>query len=104
MTTLYVTEFAGIAQLQIGGEHAPPLAAQPPLAEQTVAIGVGSAASAAFQAGTTLVRVHADSICSIEFGTAPTAAATKARLAANQTEYFGVPQGQGYKVAVIQNT
>jgi hypothetical protein len=51
-----------------------------------------------------MVRIHTDAICSISFGTAPTATATNRRLAANQTEYFGVPLGGSYKVAVISNS
>jgi len=52
-----------------------------------VAIGAGSVQSSAFNAKTRFVRLHADAICSIEFGTNPTAAATTARMAAGQTEF-----------------
>lgn len=77
---------------------------QPPTAEQTVAIAGASAASAAFANNTNLVRLSTDAICSVEFGTAPVSTAAKARMAANQTEYFAVPLGAVYKVAVITNT
>ena len=47
------------------------------------------------------VRVHADAICSIKFGSAPVATTANMRLAANQTEYFQVSPGD--KVSVITN-
>jgi len=50
------------------------------------------------------VRVHTDVICSIKFGTSPTATTSTARMVAGQTEYFAVPQGASYKVAAISNT
>jgi hypothetical protein len=46
--------------------------------------------------------VHTDAICSISFGSNPTATATKARMAAGQTEYYAVNASD--KVAVITNT
>lgn len=101
MATLYITEFTTLAS--VGG---PGLAVQggqtPPVAQQTVAIGGSSTPSTAFNVNTKFVRLHTDAICSVEFGAAPTATAAKARLAANQTEYFGVIGGQ--KVAVITNS
>lgn len=100
MATLYVTEFSGI-----GGVSNFPIsgAVQPPIAEQTVPIGGTSAPSNAFNPNTRLVRIHTDNICSIVFGAAPVATTTKARMAAGQTEYFSIPEGVTYKVAVITN-
>lgn len=98
MAALYITEFNNVGQI---GGLPQVAAAQPPVAEQTVAIGGGSLQSAAFNAATNLVRIHTDSVCSIEFGSNPTATATKARMAANTTEYFTTQPGQ--KVAVITN-
>jgi hypothetical protein len=59
---------------------------------------------AAFNAKTRFVRLHTDAVCSIKFGTNPTASATTARMAANSTEYSSVPPNQAYKVAAITNT
>jgi hypothetical protein len=101
MAVLYVAEFDNLGETIRG---APPIALQPPLAEQTVAIGGSTTASSAFNASTRVVRLHTDAICSVEFGTAPTAAATNMRMAAGATEYFAVPVGLSYKVAVITNT
>ncbi len=97
MAKLYVTEYGGIAAAGL------PVAVAPPIVEQTpVVIGAGSLQSAAFDAATVLVRIHTDAICSIAFGTNPTASANTARMAANATEYFAVRFGQ--KVAVITNS
>jgi hypothetical protein len=100
MATLYITEF-GSANLS-PTDQANQVKVMPPVAEQTVAIGAGSVASAAFNAATALVRVHTDAICSVVVGAAPVATAAKMRLAANATEYFKVTPG--HQIAVITNT
>ncbi len=102
MATLYITEFAGPGTDQYARQI--PITQQPALAEQTVTIAAGSAQSSALQNSTIVVRLHSDAICSVEFGTNPTSTAAKARMAANQTEYFSVPLNSGFKVAVITNT
>lgn len=104
MATLYVTEFAKQGRDLAGYLNQNGCPEQPPTAEQTVAIGAGSVASNVFNVSTAIVRLHADAICSVAFGTAPTAAATNMRLAAGQTEYFTVVPGSAFKVAVITNT
>jgi hypothetical protein len=72
---------------------------------QQVAIGAGSVATSnPFNNLTTLIRVHTDAVCCIAMGVNPTAVNTKMRLAANQTEYFAVPPGSNWKLAVITNT
>ena len=100
MATLYITEYADSGF--ISGPVA--VAKEPRITSQTVEIAAGSAQSAAFNSATRLVRLHTDAICSVDFGTDPTAVETESRMAANQTEYFAVPHGQSYKVAVIANT
>lgn len=100
MATVYIAEYP-----QLGKDSRDiPLncAPEPPLAEQTVAIGGASAQSAAFGANTRLIRIHTDAICSILIGENPTATATKQRLAAGQTEYKAVTPG--HKIAVITNS
>jgi len=75
---------------------------EPAMVAQQVAIGGSSAQSAAFADTTRFVRVHTDVACRVKFGPDPTAAATSMRMAAGQTEYFGVYPG--HKVAVITTT
>jgi len=96
MAVLYISEYPQNAV------DVPTLVSEPATVTQTVAIAAGSAQSAAFRTDTRMVRLHTDAICSILFGTNPTASATTPRLAANQTEYFKVTPG--FKVAVITNT
>lgn len=101
MAVLYITEYAELAIGPAGRVGQMPM--EPPVAEQTVAIGTVQSSNA-FNAKTRFVRLHCDAICSVEFGTAPTASVTTGRMAANQTEYRAVPVGQSYKVSVITNT
>ena len=101
MAFMYIEEFAEMGIVQ---RNEYPIAKQPPLARQQIAIAAGSTASAAFNSKTRFVRLHVDAICSYRFGEAPTAVATDSRLAANQTEYFAVEPGGNWKVANITNT
>ena len=102
MATVYITEYARQGRDASGFQMV--IADEPPVANQTVAITVGSVQSNAFNALTRFVRVSTDAICSIEFGANPTASATTRRMPANTTEYFAVPIGQSWKLAVITNT
>lgn len=102
MATVYITEYA-LMPLDQNNRNVP-IGYEPALAYQTVAIGAGSVQSAAFNSLTRFVRIHCDAICSIKFGTNPTAVTTETRLAANQTEFFGIQGDRTYKVAVITNT
>jgi hypothetical protein len=99
VTTAYITEFT--AQAGPGGALSQ-TPAMPKQAGQTVAIGGSSAQSNAFSSSTNLIRVHTDSICSVEIGSNPIATTASQRMAANQTEYFQVQPGQ--KLACITNT
>lgn len=100
MASLYITEY-GRMQLD-GVERLAPVPLTPALVTQKLTIGATSVQSAAFNAQTTLVRLHTDAICSVSFGANPTATAANSRLSAESTEYFGVVAGQ--IVAVITNT
>ncbi len=106
MAVLYISEFAELAIGPAGRVGQVPQ--QPPIVEQAIAEGGSSVQSSAFNASTRIVRLHTDGICAIEFGTNPTAVVAgttgTARMAANQTEYYGVPVGGLYKVAVIAST
>jgi hypothetical protein len=101
MAILYVTEYA---LMGAAPNATPQMPMDPPLASNAVPIGGTSTMSPFFQVGTRFVRLHTDVVCSVALGPAPTATATGARLAANQTEYRAVPEGGGFRVAVIANT
>jgi len=78
---------------------------EPSTVNQQVAITAGSVQSAAFfDTATRFIRVHADAPCRIEIGVNPTAAATSKRMAAGASEYFGLPGGTPFKIAVITTT
>lgn len=100
MSTLYITEYSAVGVIN---GHVVPTPIEPG-ADQTVTVSGTSAASTAFATSTQLVRLHCDGICSVLFGTAPTATTAKRRMIAGQTEYFFVPPGAAYKVAAITNT
>lgn len=102
MAVVFITEYARQGRDASGYQMV--VADEPAIANQTVAITAGSVQSNAFNALTRFVRVSTDAVCSIEFGTNPTATATTRRMPANTTEYFAVPLGASYKVAVITNT
>lgn len=109
MATLYITEFqaigyAGMPPLAAGTNGPTQAAQQPQVAKQTVAISGTAAQSNPFNAATTLIRIHTDSICSFVVGAAPSATTSDARMVAGQTEYFGVPQGGALALSVITNT
>lgn len=98
MAVAYIAEFADLPIINGLLVAAPKM---PPVAEQTVAIGV-AAQSAAFNAKTKFVRINVDAVCSLEFGPNPTATMTSPRMSANTTEFFGVNAND--KVSVIANT
>lgn len=101
MAKVYISEYVR-AGIGLNGQMLP-VGEEPSVVEQTpVAIGGASVQSAAFGSTTKFVRIHTDAICSIAFGSNPTATSNSKRLAANSTEYFAVYPGQ--KVAVITNT
>lgn len=95
---IYITEYAGLGSVGVGGAAFQ----EPAVAEQLLNTTGTSAQSAAFNAKTRAVRVHTDGIVSIKFGASPTALITDHRMAANTTEYFAVVAGQ--KLAGIDNT
>lgn len=71
----------------------------PPTASENVTVGASSVQSSVLLTGTQLVRLHAVVACRVAFGLNPTAQSTSMRLAAGQTEYFGVTPG--HRIAVI---
>jgi hypothetical protein len=102
MATLYVTEFADIGTSR---NARPTQVAQiPQIATSVVTVSASSSTGAVFNTNTNLVRLQADTVCSVVFGITPSATTTSPRMAANQTEYFVVPANGSYRVSVISNT
>lgn len=99
MSTLQITEFGGLKSTY--SSEAMPAAVAPPLANQSVSISGTSAQSAAVSADTKLVRLISDVNCHVAFAADPTATTSMTRLAADSAEYFQVPVGSIYKIAVI---
>lgn len=94
--TLYVTEITSAPPTVVVYQAA----RMPAVVNQTVAIGVSSTQSTAFDPSTGLIRVHADVACHVVIGgTNPTATVSSMRMIAGQTEYFTVKAGD--KLAVI---
>jgi hypothetical protein len=103
MATLYITEHASQVR-DAAGYLVQGTPAYPATAEQTVAVGASSTASAVLQPNTTIVELVSDVVCSIAVGVAPTAAATNRRIPANVPVQIGVPANSGFQIAVINNT
>lgn len=98
MAILCISEYTDLARDQ--NTNLVLCGTEPSRAYQQVSIGAGSVQSTAFGNTTRFVRLHCDVAARVTFGDNPTAAAgTSMRMAAGQTEYFGVRPGQ--KVAVI---
>lgn len=101
MATLYIRQYTRLAHDENG--HAIAAGLEPGL-DTSVAIGAGSA-NVAIRTGTKFLRLHSDTICNFVAGTdsTTTALTSNARMAANQTEFFGVAPSVGY-IAVIAGT
>jgi hypothetical protein len=98
---IYISEYKVMAKTT-GQKDDIAAAQEPSIATQTLSITGASLQSAAFNDETRYVEIHTDAICSISFGVNPTATTSHKRMAANQTQFFGVVPG--HKVAVISNT
>jgi type IV pilus biogenesis protein CpaD/CtpE len=96
---LFITEYRDLAR-DTGHNH---IAAgmEPAIAEQTITVSASSTQSAAFNAQTSFVMVHAQEATCLKWGTNPTAVTSAQRMAAGETRYVGVPPGKSFKVAAI---
>ena len=100
MAVVDITQYANLA-VDASGRPIP-VGMEPGISNLQVAIGGASVQSSAFDGSTRLVRVHTDAAIRIAFGANPTASGTSQRMAAGQTEYFGVRPSE--KIAVITTT
>lgn len=106
MAFLYITEYN---QLIVTGTGRGGVPVEPAIAYQRVVNTGASAASAVLNPKTVFVRLHADSICSFKVGAGtPTAVVGENRMAANQTEYFGIDpvthKATPLSIAAVLNT
>lgn len=99
MADIYITEYVRLGADQVG--KVPPVPFEPNVAEQVIANPVASTQSAALNAQTTMVMVHASAAAHIKFGLNPTAVTTAHRLAAGETRFYSVQPGQSMKIAAI---
>ena len=92
MAILYIAEFKSLAKDGDGHKVSAPRWA--PLAQTAVDYTSGEQ-SHTLQSGTNFVRLSTDAICHYNAGVSGTPAATTsmARMAADQTEFIGVPPG-----------
>ena len=102
MTKLYITEFAREGRDTMG-EDVDAMAVAGLVEQTPITVSGVSQQSAAFASSTTVVRLHAQVAVSVAFGANPTATTSTMRIPLDGTEYFQVPQGQSFKVAVIAN-
>jgi hypothetical protein len=103
MSTLYVAEYEKLLVDSNGNVVMAPH--EPPLAEQTISIGVSSAkATNPFSSRTKFVQLSTDVVCSVAFGNPANLAATSSnqRLGANAIVFKGVNPGDS--VAAITNS
>lgn len=97
MSTLYVTEYTKLAH---DGRGLTVIVGLEPSTTQVQTIG-GASTPVTLRTGSKFVRLHTDAICNIAFGSSTVAAdGNSMRLAANQTEFFGISSG-ATTVAVI---
>src|SRR5271163_2617991 len=105
MASLYIQEFQGVGYPQLQNSFigaALSTALLPSTSQPVLTISGSPSLSNAFALTTILIRVHCDSICSIVVGGLnPVANTSSMRLAASQTEYFGVRAGEF--LSVISN-
>jgi len=87
-----VAEYAVLATNANGGIQIP---LGTPLTTYDVAVGSSATAGPILNLTTKMVRMNTDVSC-----TSNNVTATDARMAANQTEYWGVP-GPGFMISVI---
>lgn len=96
----HITEFKKAGSADYGPAIQAP--EEPPLKQQTVAIGAASTQSSVFHPETRLCRIHTTAACFIDVGENPTASSTKRRMPADATEFISIPAGKTFKLAVVQ--
>ena len=99
MGNIYITEYSRVGTVDHGGGIQAGM--EPPLADQVVNYSATSTDSSNFNQDTRVIRVHTDAVCHVDIGSAPNATTTKRRMAADQTEFFSIPNNSTFKLAAI---
>ena len=104
MAIVHIAEFSQL--LTLAG-YTGQMAQTPAIAYQVLTTSASSVQSNPFNAATRSIRVHTDTVASIDIRTNPVAvvsgsAGATMRMGPNQTEYFGVNPGD--KLAAITDT
>lgn len=96
MANLYVTEYASASST---GQL--PIPQEPSIRTQAVPIPISgtSTISERFTPETRFVRIHAERLCAVKFGSMPTASLNDVMIGAGATEMFGVTPG--HAIAVV---
>ena len=94
MATLHISEYKGMRQVEGGLANV----GEEPSVDQTPVTFTTANSSAAFGAGTKVIRVISTANCNLAFGDAPAATANSKLMIANTVEYFGVNAGQKLSV------
>ena len=95
----FITEYRDLARDTNNRDVAAGM--EPAVTEQSITVSGVSTQSAAFNAQTSYVMIHAQEAACLAWGTNPTAVTTKQRIGANETRFVGVPLNKSFKVAVI---
>ena len=91
MAKAYIEEFRDVSYDQRGRPM--PVAEQPSLATQVVEFSTATKNGTPLKPNTRLVRLIADAKAHYTFGNDPTATADHPYLAADASEFFGIPEG-----------
>lgn len=106
MAKVYVSGYTELAADRNGNKMSAPK--HPPVFESVIDTTSGVVNTSNLPDTVTIVRIHTDGIVNVSVKPSATAATSTAehscRMAAGQTEYFGVNAGAGYRVSAITNT
>lgn len=97
----YVSEYANLVIDE--SNRLVPVAQEPAIAVQRVTYTT-STQSSAFNTRTRFIRIVCDAAAHFEFGTNPSATADNPYLPSNTPEYFGVPRGASFEIAVYDGS
>jgi hypothetical protein len=100
MAIVDVTEYSNLAMDSTGG--AVPAGLEPSTRNQQLSPDDGVVVSQPLRETTRFVRIHTDSVIRVKFGAGDEADETCMRMAAGQTEFFGLRAGQ-LTVSVISS-